>query len=192
MIARLVTGIVLGLCALAAQAQVERIDPPSWWVGMKSRQLQLMVHGPHIADYQPELHYPGVRLSKVTRVESPNYLFVDLDIAPLAKPGRLSLDFRKGAERITVPYELLLRAPHSAERRGFGNADVILNLMPDRFANGNPANDDVPGFADQANRADNDAGRHGGDIQGIVDHLDHIAAMGYTMLWPTPLTESNQ
>ncbi|HEY1391990.1 MAG TPA: alpha-amylase family glycosyl hydrolase, partial [Methylibium sp.] len=81
---------------------------------------------------------------------------------------------------------------HSAGRRGFGNADVILNLMPDRFANGNPANDDVPGFADKANRADNDAGRHGGDIQGIVDHLDHIAAMGYTMLWPTPLTESNQ
>ena len=175
--------------------QIERIEPSCWWVGMKSDKLELMVHGTNIADTTPELNYPGVHIDTVTRVENRNYLFIDLTISPTATAGKFNLLFKHnehGGAAISYPYELLAREKNSANRASFTSADVILNLMPDRFANGDPGNDNVPGFADKLNRSDDGAGRHGGDIKGIEDHLDYIAAMGYTMIWPTPLTENNQ
>ena len=196
---KIVAGVLftsLGAVALSAHAQttgqIERIEPASWWIGMKSPQLQLMVHGAHIGEYSLQLSYPKVRVDSVTRVANPNYLFVNLTILPDAPAGNLALVFSKGASVINYAYPLQTRGANSANRASFTNADVILNLMPDRFANGDPTNDNVAGYEDQLNRASNDAGRHGGDIKGIVDHLDYIAGMGYTMIWPTPLTENNQ
>ena len=177
----------------AAQAQDYRIDhlePLSWWVGMQDHKLQLMVHGRQIADLEPSLAYPGVQIAAVTRGPNRNYLFIDLMIAPDAKPGKLDLVFQHGAKALHYSYELQARATNSAQRVGFNSSDVIYEVMPDRFANGNPGNDNAAGMAEQANRADG-SGRHGGDIQGMADHLDYIAAMGYTQLWPTPLLESN-
>ncbi|UVW29598.1 glycoside hydrolase family 13 protein [Massilia sp. H6] len=177
-----------------AATGIDRVEPPNWWVGMKSDKLQLMVHGEDIAGFTPQLASgrPGVRLAGVQRVASKNYVFLDLRIAPSTRPGAIEIVFRRGAEVRRLPYQLQARAPGSAQRPSFGNADAIMLLMPDRFANGDPGNDNVPGFPDPANRADIDAGRHGGDIAGIVDKLDYIAAMGYTAIWPTPLTESRQ
>jgi glycosidase len=176
-------------------AQIERIEPAFWWVGMKSDKLQLLVHGPRIADAAPQIGdgFAGsVRIESVSRVANPNYLFIDLRIAPDAAPGRVDIVFSHGDERFHAPFELRARAPGSAQRRGFDSSDVILNLVPDRFANGNPANDNVAGYGDEARRDDDEAGRHGGDIQGIVDHLDYFRDLGVTMLWPTPLTENKQ
>lgn len=192
---KLFAALLLGLSLQVHAApieQVERIEPPSWWVGMKSEKLQLMVHGTNIADFTPELHYPGVRIEAVTAVANRNYLFIDLVIDRSAQAGTLDLVFRHGDKSIRVPYALQAREHGSAERKSFTSSDAILNLMPDRFANGNPANDMVPGYPDKLDRADDDAGRHGGDIQGITDHLDYIAGMGYTMIWATPLVENNQ
>ena len=171
---------------------IERIEPSNWWVGMKSDKLELMVHGTNIADMTPVLNYPGVRIDSVSRVENRNYLFIDLTISPTVAAGKFNLVFKHGEQQINYPYELLAREKNSAGRAGFTSADVILNLVPDRFANGDPGNDNVAGFVDKLNRGDDGAGRHGGDIKGIADHLDYIAAMGYTMIWPTPLTENNQ
>ncbi|MEW6705045.1 MAG: glycoside hydrolase family 13 protein [Pseudomonadota bacterium] len=176
----------------AAAPRIERIEPPHWWVGMKHPKLQLLVHGERIADFTPALDHPGVRIAAVTRLASPNYLFVDLEIAPDAAPGTLELSFRNGRNVLRQAYMLQAREPGSAERRSFGPQDAILNFVPDRFANGDPANDDLPGFHDKARRSDDQMGRHGGDIQGIVNMLDYIRDMGYTMIWPTPLTENNQ
>ena len=176
-------------------AQIERIEPAFWWVGMKSDKLQLLVHGPRIADAAPQIGGASsgrVRIESVSRVANPNYLFIDLRIAPDAAPGRVDIVFSHGAERFHAPFELRARAPGSAQRRSFDASDVILNLVPDRFANGNPANDNAPGYGDPANRGDDEAGRHGGDIRGIVDHLDYFHDLGVTMLWPTPLTENKQ
>ncbi len=175
--------------------QIERIEPAFWWVGMKSDKLQLLVHGPRIADAAPRIAdaFAGsVRIESVSRVANPNYLFIDLRIAPDAAPGRVDIVFSHGEQRFHAPFELRARAPGSAQRRGFDSSDVILNLVPDRFANGNPANDNVPGYGDDVRRGDDEAGRHGGDIQGIVDHLDYFKSLGVTMLWPTPLTENRQ
>ena len=181
---------LLLLAAASAQAQpITHIEPPNWWVGMKGESLQLLVHGPRIAERTPELNYPGVRIDTVTRTVNPNYLFITLHLAPDTKPGMVNLGLRAGKDLLAAPYELKAREPGSANRQGFGPKDVILNLMPDRFANGNPANDNQAGYGDPVNRQDPN-GRHGGDIQGIADHLDHIAAMGYTMIWPTPLLDN--
>lgn len=170
--------------------RIDHMDPPLWWTGMHDSRLQLMVHGPQIADLQPTLNYPGVRIAAVARVANRNYLFIDLEIAPDAKPGKLDLLFQRDGRSLRYPYELLARAEGSAQRAGFNRADAIYQLMPDRFANGDQSNDSVTGYADTLNRADG-SGRHGGDIQGIIDHLDYVAGMGFTQLWPTPLLESN-
>ena len=176
----------------AVTASIERIEPPSWWVGMRSPKLQLMVHGNNVATYTPSVNHPGVVLQTVTRTSNANFLFIDLEIAANTQAGDVILTFSRGAERLTRSYPLQAREANSANRVGFTSADVILNLMPDRFANGDPSNDNIPGFGDPVNRADFDSARHGGDIAGLSAHLDYIAGMGYTMLWPTPLTESRQ
>ncbi|MFL6656825.1 MAG: glycoside hydrolase family 13 protein [Massilia sp.] len=184
--------ILLLLASRAALAQDYRIDhlePPFWWAGMQNQHLQLMVHGPRLADLEPTLTYPGVRVERVTRVANRNYLFVDLDVSADAKPGQFELVFKDGKKRVNYAYQLKARTSGSAQRQGFSSKDAIYEVMPDRFANGNPSNDSLPSLADKLDRA-NGGGRHGGDIQGIIDHLDYIAGMGFTQIWPTPLVEN--
>ncbi|TFW16317.1 glycoside hydrolase family 13 protein [Duganella callida] len=182
---------LLPTLAGAADYRIDHMDPPMWWAGMHHRGLQLMVHGTRIADLEPVLAYPGVRVASVTRVANRNYLFIDLDIAADTRPGKLDLAFQRNGQTVLhYGYELLARAPGSAQRAGFNSSDAIYQVMPDRYANGDPANDNVGGMAEQADRAAA-SGRHGGDLQGIADHLDYVASMGFTMLWPTPLLESN-
>ena len=190
--AGLALAALLALCGAAsgaAQGAIDHLEPPFWWTGMQAKTVQLMVHGARIGETEPQLRYPGVRIAAVTHVANKNYLFVDLAIGADAQPGAIDIAFRRGAASTHYSYRLLARAPGSAQRQGFGSADAIYALMPDRFANGNPANDSVPALADKAARA-NGGGRHGGDIDGIIAHLDYIAAMGFTQLWPTPLVEN--
>ncbi|HEY8881521.1 MAG TPA: glycoside hydrolase family 13 protein [Roseateles sp.] len=181
--------------ASAWSAGIDRIEPPHWWVGMRDTRLELMAHAPDIATAKARLRGApaGVRLKGSSRLDSENYLFVDLDIGKAARPGTLTLDF-VGTDGKTVAsqaYELRARAPGSAQRQGFDGRDAIYLVVPDRFANGDPANDNAGGLSDPANRANPD-GRHGGDIQGMVDKLDYIAGLGFTQLWPTPLVENRQ
>ncbi len=194
---RAFTRLSISLLLLAtgfAQAQpaMEHVEPGFWWVGMRSDKLQIMLHGKEIARYTPRINYPGVQIKNVHKVNNPNYLFLDLQIAPASRPGKFDIRMQHGKQQFAIPYELKAREKASALRRGFGPADAILNLMPDRFANGDTGNDSLPGFADKLDRKDDSAGRHGGDLKGIRDHLDYIAGMGYTMLWPTPVVENNQ
>jgi neopullulanase len=191
----LVTMLCLGLAAVSAADKTSSTlvsYPPNWWVGMHDARLQLMVQGAGIGASEPTLDdNPRAKIVKITRGDSPNYLFIDLQIAADAKPGELAFRFARKHGDITLRYPLLPRAPGSAQRRGFDNRDVILNLMPDRFANGDPSNDRVAGYAEATDR-NNPGGRHGGDLRGMRDHLDYIAGMGYTMVWPTPLIENAQ
>lgn len=181
--------------AASAPAAIDHVDPPFWWTGMHDHRLQLMVHGPAIADLEPALAYPGVRIAGVTRVANRNYVFIDLVVDAQAKPGSFTLDFKgRDKERensgATYTYRLLAREAGSSERKGFDSSDAIYQVMPDRFANGDPKNDSVAGLADKLDRKLGH-GRHGGDIQGMIDHLDYIAGMGFTQLWPTPLVEND-
>lgn len=184
--------VLLMPLALWASPAIERIEPPNWWVGMKNPHVQLMVHGVDVAKNAISIRYPGVKIESITHTANSNYAFVNISISPHALPGTLTLELRDGKALQTVPYELLARTPGSAERMGFNSADTILNLMPDRFANGDLSNDNIPGFADRVDRSNTESGRHGGDLAGLTAHLDYIAQMGFTAIWPTPLTENNQ
>jgi glycosidase len=175
--------------ALAAPT-IAHLDPPFWWTGMQHKGVQLMVHGAGIGKLAPKIDYPGVRIASSTRTPNPNYLFIDLEIAADAKPGSFDIVFEGDGGQLRQPYQLRAREAGSAQRRGFNSSDAIYQIMPDRFANGDPRNDSVAGMLEQANRK-NPGGRHGGDIQGAIDRLDYIAGLGFTQLWPTPLVENN-
>lgn len=171
---------------------IKHLEPANWWVGMKYHQVELMVHGDNIGPTQPQIDYPGVKILSVIKTDNPNYLFVTIDIAAHTKPGKFPLQFQlDGKTHSQFEYELLAREKNSALRQGFSPKDAIYLITPDRFANGNPNNDAIAGLTEQPNRAYK-GGRHGGDIAGMTQHLDYIAKMGFTQIWPNPLTENNQ
>ncbi len=171
---------------------IERIEPPFWWVGMRTGALELMVHGEGVAAWVPAIEDPSIGIAEIASCGNPNYLFISLLLSPEARPGTATIMFRKGDTQIPVDYELRPRVPEQQRRYGLDGKDVILNLMPDRFSNGNPEIDRVAGFHEAVERDNIACGRHGGDLQGIIGQLDYIADMGYTAIWMTPLTESNQ
>ena len=174
----------------ASAEQVTRVEPLSWWTGMKMP-LQLLVQGEGISQYDVAIEGgKGVSVEKVNKADSPNYLFVDVKIAPNAKPGTYYIVFSKDGQSFKYPYEIAAREAGSAERRGFTTADMIYLIMPDRFANGDPSNDSTDDTSEDADRTHGN-GRHGGDIQGVIDHLDYISDLGATYIWTTPFLEDN-
>lgn len=192
---RLLIVLCLALLCSPASARefvIDHLEPANWWVGMNHDRVELMVHGPGISALTPRLSHPGVTVAGVEKGENPNYLFVTLAIAPDAKPGAFDIEFFDGAKlALRHPWRVDAREAGSAQRRGFDASDAIYLITPDRFANADPRNDSAPDMAEHANRSDSN-GRHGGDITGIRRHLDYIAGMGFTQLWPTPLLENNQ
>jgi neopullulanase len=171
--------------------RINLIDPPMWWTGMKNPELMLTIQGNGIANLNPVIIYPGVTIKTVTRSGNANYLFINLFIGGDAKPGTMKIDFTRDKKIIlSCNYELRDRQSQPAERKSFGPEDVIYLLMPDRFANGIASNDSLTGLKEKCNRTDPD-GRHGGDIQGIIDHLDYLKDLGITAIWTTPLLEDN-
>ena len=170
---------------------VSRVEPPLWWVGMKTP-LQLLVQGKDISTWDLSLEGgKGISIKEIHKAESPNYLFVDIAFAPDAAAGTVNLRFSREGETFTVPYRILEREENSAQRKSFTTADAIYLVMPDRFVNGDPSNDNS---CLTTEKADYQAffGRHGGDIQGIEDQLDYIAGLGMTAIWNTPLLEDNE
>ncbi|MBC3831722.1 glycoside hydrolase family 13 protein [Undibacterium amnicola] len=172
--------------------QIQRIEPASWWIGMKNPEVQLMVHGKNIAELSPQIQHPSVSIKQVHRSDNPNYLFIDLNITSSTKPGVLVINFLHAQKAMgSIDFHLQTRRTNSAQRAGFSPRDAIYLLMPDRFANGDKGNDNQKNYTDRLAR-DVPGGRHGGDIQGMRQHLDYIAKLGFTMLWPTPLMENAQ
>lgn len=186
------TFFLLLLSAVSLQAQQIRIEPPNWWTGMQNPRVQLLLHSPGISLLHPSISYPGLHLERSIRTENPNYLFLDLLITPQARPGTVQIDFKKDGKTpaLSVPWELLPRDPGAATRKGFNASDVLYLITPDRFANGNPQNDHLPGMLEAHDR-NNKGGRHGGDIEGVRQHLDYLADLGITALWLNPLLENN-
>lgn len=182
---RILTSGLSLLCAAVALAQGVRVEPANWWVGMRNPQVQLMLHGEGIAALKPGVEGRGVSIADVVRTDNPNYLFVTLSIGSKARPGTAKITLAGGGESREVDFPLLERRAGSASRQGFTSDDAIYLLMPDRFANADPANDSIPGMAEAADR-DAPYGRHGGDLRGVIDHLDYIADLGMTALWMTP------
>lgn len=171
---------------------IERIEPSNWWVGFKNPELQLLVKHPMIATAIVEINYPGVSITKVSKGDSDNYLFIDLYIENTAKAGDFNVMFKFSDGTIKEQtYKLKSRTRPAEDYFGFDSSDVIYLITPDRFSNGNPSNDAHENLFDKIiDRSDNYA-RHGGDIQGIINHLDYIESMGFTAIWSCPLLTNN-
>ncbi|MBK9017928.1 MAG: cyclomaltodextrinase N-terminal domain-containing protein [Saprospiraceae bacterium] len=179
-----------------------RVEPPFWFTGMARPELEVLIYDQNIKDYEVSLtNAEGVKLVQVYRVENPNYLFVELEIGPGAKPGKFNIVLKKGSNTKTYPYELRQKNsafssapnPQSAIRNPQLNAsDFIYLIMPDRFANGDPTNDSYPDMTQVGVNRQKMYFRHGGDLQGVMNHLDYFTELGVTALWLNPVMENNQ
>lgn len=167
------------------------LEPANWWVGMKHNRVEVMFHYPGLAAYQVQLGKSvGVKLIGVEKGDSPNYLFVTLAISTKAPAQKVPVIFSNGARAVTAEFPLFLR-DQLPKAQGLDSRDVIYLIYPDRFANGDPANDRIPGMHQGTDRA-SPTGRHGGDLQGIADHLDYLQDLGVTTIWLNPELENDQ
>ncbi len=178
-----------GFAAAATAQEIDRIEPPFWWAGFEHQELQLMLHGNNISLLTPAVDHAGVSIGRVVRVANPNYLFIYLDIAADAEPGTFDIAFSEGGYAFTRTYELQEKSKDPEHTSGFTSADAIYLIMPDRFSNGDPDNDEFHFLDDKLDR-DDPYGRHGGDLQGIENHLDYIEDMGFTSVWLNPVLEN--
>jgi len=187
------TCLFLQFAAFAQRQALERVEPSFWWAGMNNPKLQLVVHGNGIASRDVKLNYAGVTLSQVHKVENPNYLFLDLLVSADAKPGKFNIEFQgKNQKKLSYTYELKARDKSPNRIMGVTNKDFMYLIMPDRFANGDKRNDVIKGMQETALNRDSMYYRHGGDIQGIIDHLDYLEDLGVTALWLNPVLENDQ
>jgi glycosidase len=184
------------MLALGLRAQIpalERVEPMFWWTGMANPNLQLIVHGNNIASREVQLTYPGVKLVAVHKVENSNYLFIDLKLFSDVVPGTFPIKFiKKGEKDLTYSYSLKARNHDANRAQGVTNKDLIYLLMPDRFSNGDTKNDVVKGMRETGMHRDSMYSRHGGDIQGLMNHLDYLKDLGVTAVWMTPEIENDE
>lgn len=169
--------------------------PKNWWIGMKMNKIQIMLHAPKIGLVKslPQFKYPFVKLSKIHNVENPNYLFLDVEIGQNAKPGNIKFDIHLGDTYYVFGFELKPRRKGngSSYAQGVTSKDFIYLIMPDRFSNGDPSNDRIPGMRDQSLNRDTVFNRHGGDLQGVKNHLDYLQNLGVTTIWLNPVIEND-
>ena len=178
---------VMTMSAAKSKVVIDHIDPTDWFVGLKNPQVQLMVYGKNIAAVQRvATDYPGVVVDSVVRLDSPNYLFVYLNLRQ-AKPGTMTLQF----DKVKVQYQLKQREMAGDKRIGFDNSDVLYMLMPDRFAQGQGHQLQVKGMRPYKEDRSQPSLRHGGDLNGIREHLDYFNELGVTALWLTPVLEND-
>ena len=177
---------VLAMSA-AKKTVINRIEPTNWYVGMKNPTVQLMVYGQGIRDVgSVTTDYPGVTIDSLVRLDSPNYLLIYLNLHD-AQPGTMTLNF----DKTKVTYQLKAREKKGEERMGFTNADVLYMLMPDRFAQGANHPKQIKGMRNYVEDRSKPSLRHGGDLNGIREHLDYFKELGVTALWFTPVLEND-
>lgn len=179
-------GFLLGSVSMDAAPKIDKIEPANWFAGMKNPSLQLMVYGKDIRNATVTVDYPGARVDSLVRLDSPNYLLVYLNLDG-ARPGEMTLKF----DGKKVKYPLKAREMAGDRRVGFTNADVLYMLMPDRFAQGRNHPAQIKGFNAYREDRTKPSLRHGGDLEGIREHLDYFTQLGVTALWFTPVLENN-
>ncbi|PQJ74072.1 glycoside hydrolase family 13 protein [Polaribacter gangjinensis] len=167
---------------------LERVEPPNWWIDFKDSSLQLLVKETNIGSAKPTISYEGVSIQKVHQAKSKNYLFIDLQIDKNTKAGKFDIvfTFNDGTTK-THTYELKERQKSSEKYVGFNSTDAIYLITPDRFANADETNDINENLNEKIINRKDDYARHGGDIKGITNHIDYIADLGFTAVWPTPV-----
>jgi glycosidase len=181
------------IATLGLRAQTPEVYPPHWWTGMKHNTIQLLVKSadPQFGKSDVTIQYNGVTLTKVNRLENGKYLALDIAIAPEATAGNAVILFKSGKKTQKVNFPLKPRDKNRVYAQGVTAADFIYLAMPDRFSNGDPTNDKIKGMRDQSLNRDSIFHRHGGDLQGLINHLDYLQDLGITTVWLTPVLEND-
>lgn len=183
-------------CVLSSFSQYATVYPTNWWVGMKHSNIQLLIKGGYdeFCKEKIKINYPGITIKNVHAFENGKYVAVDINIAPTTKPGQAKIEFINGAKTHSVEWELKSRrnGNGSAFAQGLNSSDLVYLIMPDRFSNGDTTNDRIKGMRDQSLNRNEIYDRHGGDFQGIINHLDYLQKLGVTALWMTPVIENDE
>ena len=177
-------------------AQYATVYPSNWWVGMKHNKIQLLIKGDYdqFNKEQLRINYPGITVTKINNLDNGKYISADITIANTAKPGTVAIEFIQNGKAHGIAWQLKERRKGNGTQyaKGVNSSDLVYLIMPDRFSNGDTTNDHVAGMKDQSlNRAEI-YDRHGGDMQGIINHLDYLQNLGITTLWMTPVIENDQ
>ena len=184
---KLFTIFFLILFNLHSTSQIDKVHPPNWWIGHKNPNLQLLIKAEKINDYKVNVNYPGVKITNIHNADSPNYIFLDLEISDKAKEGSFLITFTKENKTLSYSYKLRKKRSLEDQSNGFDSSDAIYLITPDRFANGNYENDIIDFLKERKiDRANNHA-RHGGDLKGIFENISYIKNMGFTSLWLNPV-----
>ena len=179
-----------GLHQVFAASTIKKVAPTFWWAGMKNPELQILLYGDRISSADVSLSADNITLQEVVKQENPNYLVLYLDLSKAA-PQNFDIILKQGKKQTKIPYELKQRRPNASAVEGFDSSDVLYLIMPDRFANGNPSNDIIPGMLEGNVDRNEPFARHGGDLKGIENHLDYIADLGVTSIWLNPIQEND-
>lgn len=176
--------------AFAAKPLVSKVEPPNWWRGMRMNRVQLMFYGENLTGVTARSSSRYVKVVQTLAIDNPDYAFVDIEISPKTPPGSYRITLTTQGGKIDVSYPIHRRPNPGNRYRGFDQRDVIYLITPDRFADGDTSNNSIVGMREETNR-ENPLGRHGGDIQGIIDHLDYARDLGVSTIWINPLIENN-
>ena len=169
---------------------VKNVEPAFWWAGMKNTELQVLLYGDNIAKSDVSITSKNTRIKEVVKLESSNYILLYLDLSS-ATPEKFDIILQQGKQKKVIPYEIKERKQGSSQRVGFNASDVLYLIMPDRFANGDPSNDVIPGMRESKVDRNGQYARHGGDFKGVSDHLDYIHDLGVTAIWFNPVMEND-
>ena len=171
-----------------SNTSLERVEPISWWIGLKNTSLQLLVKEKNIGNSIPSISYAGVSIEKAHKAKSENYLFIDLSIDTATKAGKFDIvfTFDNGTKKAHT-YELKSREKPADNYVGFDSSDAIYLITPDRFSNGDESNDINQKLKETTIDRTDGYKRHGGDLKGIIKHVDYISDLGFTAVWPTPV-----
>jgi neopullulanase len=177
-------------------SQTVEIYPPNWWTGMKTNKIQLLLRSTQ-SDFSTgvfSINYTGINLTKTHTFENGKYVALDIEIAENTSPGTVSINYLKGKKKSTITWMLKVREGKIGVdyAAGVTSSDFIYLLLPDRFSNGNTDNDKIAGMRDQTLNRDSIFYRHGGDLPGVVKHLDYIQQLGVTALWLMPVIENDR
>ena len=188
-----IVSLLICIVSYSNEYKIDAVYPTHWWVGMKNQKFQLIIHGANVAENNFSINYRGVKLVKVNKVENRNYVFLDLIISPSAAAGKIKIHIKNPNGEGDYLYELKTRRKGNGTlyAQGVTSKDFIYLLMPDRFANGDASNDVFPDMRDTTANRSNPFDRHGGDLKGVIDHLDYLRNLGITTLWLTPVVEND-
>lgn len=176
--------------SFAQNLSIDKVEPSNWWIGMKLNKIQLMIYGNGLKNFSASFDEKKIKILKIHPLENLNYTFIDIEIPNNLQPNIYKLRLKSGNQIATIDFPIYRREQTKKKHQGFNQTDIVYLIMPDRFVNGDVANDSISGYSDSMQKIQYQ-GRAGGDLQGVINKLDYIKELGFTSIWLTPVVENN-